>query len=67
MSLSIQEMKIAEEKSKSSKNLVLQTTDDEQPKKSAGDQHPVHEVICNALLVKRWIFPIQNLNRRLAI
>ena len=52
MSLIIQEMKIAEKKSESTKLSVQQTTDDEQPTISAANQHRVHEVICSALLVK---------------
>ena len=31
---------------------MQQTTDSEQPTKSVANQHQVHEVICNALLVK---------------
>ena len=58
VSLIVQEMKIAEKKLESTKPSVHQTTSDEQPTKSAGNQHRVHEVICNALLVKQWIFPI---------
>ena len=58
MSMIMQEMKIAEKKSKSAKLSVQQTTDSEQPTKSAANQHRVHEVICNALLVKSQIFPI---------
>ena len=50
MSLIIQEMKIAEKKSESTKFSMQQTTDGGQPTKSAADQHRVHEVICNALL-----------------
>ena len=52
MFLLIQEMKIAEKKSKSTKLSMKQTTDGKQPTKSAANQHRVHEVICNALLVK---------------
>ena len=52
MSLITQEMKIAKKKSKSTKLSVQQTTDGEQPTKSSTNQHRVHEVICNALLVK---------------
>ena len=52
MSLITQEMKIAKKKSKSTKLSVQQTTDGEQPTKSAANQHRVHEVICNAFLVK---------------
>ena len=52
MSLIIQEMKNAEKKSKSTKLSVQQTTDGEQPIKSAANQHRGHEVICNAMLVK---------------
>ena len=52
VSLIIQEMKTAEKKSKSTKLLVQQTTDGEQPTKCAANQHRVHGVICNALLVK---------------
>ena len=59
MSLIIQEMKIAEKKSKSRKISVQQTTDGEQPTKSTASQHQVREVIGNALLVKKWIFPIK--------
>ena len=44
--------KIAEKMSQSTKISVQQTTDGEQPKKSAADQHRVREVICIALLVK---------------
>ena len=56
MSLIIQDMKMLEEKSKSTKLSVQQTTDGEQPTKSVANQHQVHEVICNALLVKYWFF-----------
>ena len=60
MSLIIQEIKITEKKSESTILSVQQTTDDKQmtisvakqPTKSAATQHRVHEVICNALLVK---------------
>ena len=45
----IQRMKIAEKKSKSTKLSVQQTTDGEQPTKSAANQHRVHGVICNAI------------------
>ena len=53
MSLIIQEKKIAEKKSESTKLSVQQTTDGEQPTKSAANQHRVREVICNALMVKK--------------
>ena len=53
MSLIIQEMKKVK-----SKISVQQTTDGEQPTKSAVNQRRVREVICNALLVKLCIFPI---------
>ena len=52
MSSIIKKMKIAEKKSKSTIMSVQQTTDGEQPTKSAANQHRVREVICNALLVK---------------
>ena len=52
VSLIIQEMKIADKKSKLAKLAVQQTTYGKQPTKSAANQHRVHEVICNALLVK---------------
>ena len=52
MSLIIQEMKIVEKKSKSTKLSVQQTTDGKQPTKSAANQHRVNEASCNALLVK---------------
>ena len=58
MSLIIQEMKIVEKTSKSTKLSVQQTTNSQQPTKSAANQHRGHEVICNALLAKRWIFLI---------
>ena len=58
MSLIIQEMKIVEKKSKSTKLSIQQATGGEQPTKSAANQHRVHEIICNTLLVKQWIFPI---------
>ena len=45
------EMKIAKKKSKSTKISVQQTTDGEQPTKSAANQHGIREVICNALLI----------------
>ena len=52
ISMIIQEMKIVEKKSKSTKLSVQQTTDGEQPTKSAANQHRVHGVIFNALLMK---------------
>ena len=52
ISLIIQEMKIAEKKSESTKFSVQQTTEGEQPIKNAANQHWVHVVIRNALLVK---------------
>ena len=53
MSLIVQEIKIAEKKSKSTKLSMQQTTDGEQPTKSAANQHRVHGVICNVLLVRK--------------
>ena len=49
MSLIIKDMKIAEKKSKLTKHSIQQTTDSEQPTKSAANQHRVHGVICNAI------------------
>ena len=48
----MQEMKIAEKRSKSTKLSIQHTTDAEQQTKSATNQHRVHKVLCNALLVK---------------
>ena len=66
MSLIIQVMKIAEKKSKSTNILVQQTTDGAQPTKSAANQHRVHEVICNALLVHNGFSRSKTENKRLA-
>ena len=54
-------------RSKSTKLLIQQTTDGEQPTESAANQHQVHEVICNVLMVKKMDFPDpKNKNKRLA-
>ena len=45
MSLNIQEMKIVEEKSKSTKLSMQQMTDGEQPTKSTANQHQIYENI----------------------
>ena len=50
MSLIIQEIKIAEKKSKSTKLSAQQTTDGEQPTKSAANKHRVHEVIVGEMI-----------------
>ena len=57
MSLIIQEMKIAEKWSKSTKLSMQQTTDSDQPTKSAANQNRVRGVICKCIVCEIMDFP----------
>ena len=52
MSLIVQEMKISDKESESTTLSVQQTTNGAQPTEIVANQHRVHAVSCNALLVK---------------